>query len=95
MFLRDVRGAETADFASEPPGTWLLEHAPWTQAEHRISAVAAEGQVARELGLPAGAPCLYLERRTWRGEDTITIAKQTIIGEALDLVARFSPGFQG
>lgn len=33
----------------------------------------------------------FLERRTWRGTETITIAKQTIRGEAFDLVARCDP----
>ncbi len=91
IFIDAVPEAEAADFASEAPGAWLLGHAPWTEAEHRISAVAADGLVARELGLTSGAPCLCIERRTWRGADTITIAKQTVHGDALDLVARFTP----
>lgn len=91
IFLDAVPEIETADLASEPPRIWLLGHVPWTGAEHRISAVAAEGLAAKHLGLTSGAPCLYLERRTWRGTETVTIAKQTIRGDAFDLVARFDP----
>jgi GntR family histidine utilization transcriptional repressor len=91
IFLDAVPEIEAADLLSEPPGTWLLGHVPWTEAEHRISAVTAEGLAAKELGLSSGVPCLYLERRTWRGAETVTIVKQTIRGDAFDLVARFDP----
>ena len=40
--LEAVPEAATADFAVEPPGSWLLHHVPWTEAEHTISAVVAD-----------------------------------------------------
>lgn len=83
--------AETADFAAQPPGGWLLAHMPWTEAEHRISAVGADAETAGRLGLADGAPCLRLERRTWRDGAGVTWAWQTFPGGAYDLVARFSP----
>ncbi|MFN3585720.1 histidine utilization repressor [Phenylobacterium sp.] len=79
-----------ADFAAIPPGTWLLHHVPWTEAEHRISAASA-GAAARSLGVPAATACLVLERRTWRAGDRITEVRLTFPGEAYDLVARFTP----
>ena len=33
--------AGAVDFGQISPGGWLLAHVPWTEAEHRISAVAA------------------------------------------------------
>lgn len=83
--------AESADFEAQTPGGWLLAHTPWTEAEHRISAVAADRETAAGLGLEAGAACLRLERRTWRDGRDVTWASQTFPGGAYDLVARFSP----
>ena len=91
IFLDAVPEAASADLATEPPGTWLLSHVPWTEAEHRISAIAAEGHTAKDLGVHSGVPCLYLERRTWRGTQTITIVRQTIRGDSFDFLARFTP----
>lgn len=89
--LTIVPEAATIDFSATPPGSWLLGHVPWTAAEHRISAVGADSRSARELDLPAGAPCLALERRTFRGEQTITHARQLFRGDAYNLVAHFEP----
>jgi len=83
--------AETADFEAQAPGGWLLAHTPWTEAEHRISAVAADRETAAGLGLQIGGACLRLERRTWRDGQGVTWASQTFPGAAYDLVARFSP----
>ena len=89
--LAAVPGAAEVDFAVEPPGSWLLAHVPWTEAEHRISAVGADRETAAGLGLADGAPCLRLERRTWRDGQGVTWASQIFPGAAYDLVARFSP----
>lgn len=82
--------AEAVDFSAASPGSWLLGHVPWTEAEHRISAVNA-GRSARLLGLDSDAACLVLERLTLRGEARITHVRMTFPGEAYDLIARFSP----
>jgi GntR family transcriptional regulator, histidine utilization repressor len=87
--LTAVPAMAQEDFASDPPGTWLLQHVPWTEAETRISALAADEQSAGLLLIPVGAPLLCIERRTWRGEDPITIVRQTFRAEAYDLYARF------
>jgi GntR family histidine utilization transcriptional repressor len=81
-----------ADLDSVPPGTWLLQHVPWTEAETRISAVAALDREAEWLGVAAGTPCLCVERRTWRGAERITYVRQLFLGSAYDMVARFGPG---
>jgi len=83
--------AAGVDFATSPPGSWLLGHVPWTEAEHRISAANVSKAVAATLGIAPTAACLVLERRTWRGEDRITHVRLTFPGEAYDLVARFAP----
>ena len=85
----------TADLAQTAPGSWLIAHVPWTEAENRISAVTAPPPIARALGQPRGAPCLMLERRTWRGADTVTRVQQYFVADRYELVARFGPQVQG
>lgn len=89
--LRVAAEAETADFATESPGGWLLSRAPWSEAEHRISAVGADRMAAEMLGLEPGAPCLRLDRRTWRDGQGVTRVWQMFPAGSYDLVGRFSP----
>lgn len=89
--LAAVPEAAGLDFAGESPGAWLLHHVPWTEAENRISAVAASGEEARLLALDEGAALLAVERRTWRVGEPVTWVRQLFPGEAYDLVARFGP----
>lgn len=86
-----VPQAEAVDFAETPPGTWLLAFVPWTQAEHRISAVNVSPSSARRLMIQPLVACLCLERRTWRGDDPVTHVRLTFPGDAYDVVARFAP----
>ncbi|KJV40831.1 GntR family histidine utilization transcriptional repressor [Brevundimonas sp. UYEF29] len=78
------------DFHTVPPGSWLLDSAPWTEAENRISAIAADARAVRLLELKPGAACLCVERRTWRDGQGVTRVWQTFPGDRYDLVARFS-----
>lgn len=87
--LTAVPDAADADFAAVPPGTWLLGHVPWTQAEHRITAINADADTAALLDLPPGGACIVLERWTWRGADRITHARLTYPGDRHALIARF------
>lgn len=89
--LAAVPEAEAADFSAVPPGTWLLDHVPWTEAEHRIAAINADAETARLLAVAEGTACLVLERQTWRGERHVTHVRQLFPGESYDLIARFTP----
>ncbi|NIJ36052.1 GntR family histidine utilization transcriptional repressor [Sphingopyxis panaciterrae] len=89
--LSAVPETEGVDFAGASPGAWLLKHVPWTQAETRIAAVGADRAVAAGLNLLPGSPCLLIERRTWRGDDGITLVRQHFVGSAYDLIATFGP----
>ena len=64
---------------------------PWTAAEHRIRATGAERATAAALDLAEGAPCLVIERRTWRASEPVTYVKLTYPADAHELVARFAP----
>lgn len=86
-----VPDIETVDFEAQAPGGWLLRHVPWTEAETRILAVGADAAEAAALGIATGAPCLCVERRTWRRQESITFVRQLFVGDAYDMVARFGP----
>jgi len=90
--LAAVPEARAVDFSRHPPGTWLLQHTPWTRAEHRISATPAAPEQAALLDVRPGTACLRIDRRTWRGEQPITWVRQLFPGDAYELSARFSPG---
>jgi len=87
--LEAVPAAETVDFSVEPPGSWLLGHVPWTEAEHRITAMSADADVAAALAIEPAEACLSLERWTWRGEERITYARQIYPGDKYGLIAHF------
>lgn len=89
--LRTVPEAAEVDFATVPPGTWLLGHVPWTEAENRILAIDADAGRAERLAVAPGTACLVVERRTWRAGSTITFVRQIFRGDLYHLVARFSP----
>jgi len=89
--LEAVPRASAANFIEVAPGRWLLDTVPWTAAEHRIRAVGPDKDAARSLGVPAGTPCLVVERRTWRAETPVTHVRLTYPGDAHQLVAHFTP----
>lgn len=93
--LSEVPTIIDAELESIAPGTWLLAHVPWTEAEHRIGAEGAEGPVAKALGLSPGSPCLTVRRRTWRAESPVTAVEQYFIAGSHELVARFGAGGTG
>lgn len=90
--LDAVPEAAAADFAIEPPGSWLLHHVPWTEAEHAISAIVADEPAAAALDIAIGAPCLVIERHTWRSGRPLTAVRLLYPGESHKLIARFKGG---
>lgn len=89
--LAAVPEALSAPFDEVPPGTWLLKRIPWTEAEHRIRAVPASKEIAALLDMPARAPCLVIERATWRSGAAVTSVHLTYPGNRHQLTARFNP----
>lgn len=87
--LTAVPEIEAEDFTATPPGSWLLHHIPWTEAENRIGAAEANAQFALHLGVPVGSACLSVERRTWRGNASITLVRQKFVAGSFELTARF------
>ncbi|HLH49805.1 MAG TPA: histidine utilization repressor [Roseiarcus sp.] len=89
--LTAVPEAESETFGELSPGAWLVQRVPWTAAEHRIRATGADRRIAAALALDEGAPCLVIERRTWRAAEPVTYVKLTYPAESHELVARFAP----
>lgn len=89
--LDAVPEAAEQDFSTMPPSTWLVDHVPWTEAEHRISAGNADKALAAELNIDQGTACLIIERRTWRNGEPITAVRLVHPGPLYDLTARFTP----
>ncbi|WP_284943709.1 UTRA domain-containing protein [Acidisoma cladoniae] len=87
--LATVPQAREEAFAEAPPGTWLLRHVPWTEAEHVIGARVADATLAKRLAIPRGAACLTLDRRTWQGSDLITEVRLTYPAERHSFSGRF------
>jgi GntR family histidine utilization transcriptional repressor len=89
--LDAVPEAEAEPFVDIAPGPWLIGRVPWSSAEHRISAAAADPEVAGALDIDDSAPCLVIERRTWSADRPVTYARFIYAADSHALVARFSP----
>jgi GntR family histidine utilization transcriptional repressor len=89
--LAAVPAAQRESFRSVPPGTWLLQNVPWTEAEHVFRARNAGARIAELLQLKPGAACLVLERRTWHQGALVTEVTLTYPGDRHWFIGRFSP----
>ncbi|MCJ2071349.1 histidine utilization repressor [Methylobacterium sp. J-030] len=89
--LSEIPEAEREDFSVVPPNTWLVGYVPWTGAEHSISACHADAEAAALLEIEPGHACLSLERRTWRGNGSVTAVTMLHPGHLYRLFARFTP----
>jgi GntR family histidine utilization transcriptional repressor len=86
-----VSTASEIDFSRVPPGTWLLGHVAWSEAEHQITACLADDDARGVLALKKPAACLVVERRTWRKTKVITSVRVTYPNDLYRLTARFTP----
>jgi len=89
--LSAVADAGEEEFLEIAPGPWLIGRVPWSEAEHRIRAMAADESIADALDIDPGAPCLVVERRTWSAEHPVTHVRFVYPAESHTLVARFTP----
>lgn len=89
--LVTVPDAAATDFSAIAPGTWLLSHVAWSEAEHTITAIAASPVLAQRLSVPARSPCLCLRRRTWKHGKPVTHVRLVFPGDRHSLTAQFRP----
>ena len=86
-----VPSAETGPFDRRAAGPWLIEHVPWTEARHAISAKSADPALASMLDVKPGLACLAIERRTWANGRPITRVTLNYPGPLREVVAMFRP----
>lgn len=91
IHLATVPAVAQEKFAAMPPGDWLLQNSLWSQAEHAISAVAAEAEQAKLLSIGEGEPCLLVERRTWNQGEPVTAVRLLYPGGRHRFIGRFGP----
>ncbi len=89
--LAAVPSAADESFVRVSPGAWLVAQQPWTTAEHRIRAAAADHETAEALRVAEGAACLVVERRTWLAGQPVTQVTFAYPAGAHELVASFTP----
>lgn len=63
------------DFKETTPTSYLLEHAPLTEANYSIEAGLAGTEEARRLGIKRGDPCLVMTRSTVSGPHVASYAR--------------------
>lgn len=70
-----VPRARDADFSTTGPNEWLVNEVPYTNAEVRFSAIAADAVAAVHLKTRSGEPLFMAERTTWLTGVAVTLVK--------------------
>ncbi len=79
------------DFTRTTPTHYLLQAAPFWEAEYHIEAANPTPQEARLLGIGVREPCLVVVRRTLDRRRPITLARLVHPGSRYTLEGRFKP----
>jgi GntR family histidine utilization transcriptional repressor len=79
------------DFTRTTPTHYLLQVAPFWEAEYHIEAANPTPQEARLLGIGLREPCLVVVRRTLDRRRPITLARLVHPGSRYTLEGRFKP----
>ncbi|MCE1228044.1 MAG: histidine utilization repressor [Firmicutes bacterium] len=93
---RYVNPALAPNFLEQPfervqAGEYLLATVPLDELEHLVEAVAASPELAQQLEIATGDPCLVLNRRTWRHGRIVTFVRAIHPGHRYRLGTRFRP----
>ena len=75
IFTRTVPGIEDVDLSVESANEWLVRNRPFSRADLRFSAQAADEKTAEIMGIAPGEAQFVIERTTWSGDDPITTVK--------------------
>jgi GntR family histidine utilization transcriptional repressor len=79
------------DFSQVTPTQYLLQVAPFWQAQYSIEAALPTAREARLLGIGRGEPCLVVQRRTVGKKVPITTARLVHPGTRYLLQGEFKP----
>ena len=72
-----VPEVEHADLNVSGPHEWLLNAAPFTEAEIAFCAISADSRLAEFMGTTPGTSMIQLERTTWKDGQAMTFARLT------------------
>ncbi len=86
--LATAPAARDVDWALTSPNEWLLKTLPFTDAEIRFSATAADARLAAQLDLPLATPIFTIDRTTWITGTPVTNAR-IFCAEGYQMVARY------
>ncbi|WP_209504238.1 MULTISPECIES: GntR family transcriptional regulator [unclassified Ruegeria] len=75
--IETVPDVENADLTQHGPHEWLLNAAPFNDAEVAFCAISADARLAEFMGTTAGASMIQMERTTWKEDKPITFARLT------------------
>ena len=70
--MKSIPEAEQEKFEEINPNEWLIQHIPWTNAEHILSATNADLEQAELLSLAERDALFVIQRRTWLKENLVT-----------------------
>ena len=73
--LKSIPEAEQEKFEEVNPNEWLVNHVPWTNAEHILSATNADAEKAELLSLAERDALFVIQRRTWSKENLVTYVR--------------------
>lgn len=90
--LDAVPWVEAESFTETAPGKWLLNNIPWSEAEHRLRASVAEGELAAKLGVAPGTACLVIDRQTFQLGRPITRVQLVHPGDRFSIFGQLSFG---
>ncbi|KQT68960.1 MULTISPECIES: histidine utilization repressor [unclassified Aureimonas] len=79
------------DFSRISTLDYLQSVTALTEIEHVVSAIAADAETGRHLGVELGEPCLLLHRRTWTGPRVATVNRLLYAGSRHSLGSRYKP----
>ena len=65
----------SVDLAEESANEWLVQNRPYSRADLRFSAEAADARIAGLMDVAEGTALFVIERTTWAGDAPITMVK--------------------
>ncbi|WP_245659138.1 histidine utilization repressor [Marinomonas spartinae] len=77
------------DFSKHTSYEYLMTTAPMTEGEHLVEAVLPTPTECERLQISPTEPCLQINRRTWAGDDIITVARLLHPGSRFQLFGHF------
>ena len=87
---RSVPDFMSIDLAQTTATRFLMARISPEEMEHVVRALPAGRRVAKLLAMEAHAPCLQLDRRTWKDGRVVTLATLTWPGNRHELAARYA-----